>query len=356
MENKKNAIKNVAKAAAFILILLLMLRSISYVMRTNGDSKDRFAGFYSEKRNSIDVMYFGASTVGSSFIPAYIWGNYGFTSYPLSSNSQRTVAYKYLIDEALKYQDPSLVVVEMRTFVGDNDEMALDEGHVRETVDNMKYSWNRIKTINAVADHFDDKENYYFDIMKYHSNMGMLLQKNEWKKFNYSTPDPLKGYVVRNVVESYRHKKQPVFDEEAKVAIDVAQEEILKDLLEYLKANDLKALFVVTPRDNENDYLAKMNYAGDIVRAYGFDYLDMNYYYQEMGFDFSKDMNDGAHTNIWGAVKCSDLLGSYIKDNYNIRTEYDSDTVNKWNGAYSYFNDLYNSTEPEESIYTEGDW
>ena len=74
MENKKNAIKNVAKAAAFILILLLMLRSISYVMRTNGDSKDRFAGFYSEKRNSIDVMYFGASTVGSSFVPAYIWG------------------------------------------------------------------------------------------------------------------------------------------------------------------------------------------------------------------------------------------------------------------------------------------
>ena len=52
----------------------------------------------------------------------------------------------------------------------------------------------------------------------------------------------------------------------------------------------------------------------------------MNYMYDEMGFDYRYDIDDGAHTNAWGAVKCSDVLGQYINDNYELPRDYSEKT------------------------------
>ena len=89
--------REACKMISFILIFLLLLTGVSYIVRTNGHVKNRFAGFYAEEKNSIDVLMFGASTVGTSFSPGYMWGEFGFTSYPLSSNAQRPKAIKYLL-------------------------------------------------------------------------------------------------------------------------------------------------------------------------------------------------------------------------------------------------------------------
>lgn len=346
----KGAVANLIRTVLFGAIFLWLLMGVSYVLRTNGDTKDRMAGFYAEKRDSIDVLMFGASTVGTSFSAPYMWGEYGFTSYPLSGNSQRTTAIKYLIEEGLKYQNPDMIVIEMRTFFGDDEEMARDEGHIRETTDNMRYSINRIKTINAVADHYDDKWPFYFDIMKYHTNIGMLKMPSEWKKFTFSTKDENKGFVISDEVKSYWKKGYEVdLDKVSRQPLSAKQEEVLEDLLSYLKDNDIEALFVVTPRDSQDGYNAVMNYAGDIVKAAGFDYIDMNYCYDEMDFHYSSDMKDGAHTNVWGAVKCSDLLGQYISDNYELRQEHNKKVEEEWNEAYTEFMKKYNDAVPVET-------
>lgn len=343
-------IPNVIKALLFVLILLFLLRSVSYILRTNGDTKDRFAGFYAQQRDSVDVFLMGSSTVGTSFSPAYMWGNFGFTSYPLSSNSQRPLAIKYLIEEGLKYQKPSLVVVELRTFMADDDELASDEGHVREVVDNMKYSPLRIKTINAMTEKFDDKYAFYFDIIKYHSNVGELLARSEWKKFNYCCEDPDKGYEMLYHTENYREFTPDLYTEE-RLPIPKKQEQVLRDLLAYLKQQKLEALFVVTPRDSEPEYEQMMNYCSDIITAEGFDYIDMNFMYDEMGFDYRYDIDDGAHTNAWGAQKCSKVLGEYINDNYEINRNYDKKVIENWDEAYSHYLNEFEALVPEDKYH-----
>lgn len=350
---KNECIKNIIHVVAFLLILFLILRSLSYVMRTNGDSKDRFAGFYAEEKDSIDVMMFGASTVGASICAPYMWHEYGFTAYPLSSNAQRTTAIKYMIEESLRYQKPSLLVIELRTFVGDFEEMAEDEGHVREVVDNMKYSFHRIKTINAVADHFEDKWPFYIDIMKYHSNVGMFTLKGEWKKINNATEDINKGFVIHDMAELYRKESRPEYIDSSRKAIPQEQEEVLVELMDYLDELGIDVLFLVTPRVDNDDYQAMMNYTGDLIKARGFDFLDMNYCYDEMDFDFREDMYDGAHTSLWGAVKCSRLLGKYIVDNYDMNSTHSNETVEEWNNAYTYFEEQYNNTEMKEREFDE---
>ena len=338
---------NAVRMIAFLLIFLFLLRSVSYVMRTNGESKDRFAGFYAEKKDSIDILMFGSSTVGTSFSAPYMWGRYGFTSYPLSTNSLRPKAIPYLIEEGLKYQSPKLLVIEMRTFIADDAMMASDEGHIRETVDNMRYSLNRIRAINALTEEFDDKLPFYLDIIKYHPNWGMLLEPDEWKKFNYTDYNELKGFSVLAHTEGYRDETPNVYTEN-RVPIPESQEQVLRELLKYLKEKKIETLFVVSPRAKEDNYEEMMNYAGDIIREAGYDFVDMNYMYDQMEFDYRHDFDDGAHTNIWGAVKCSDALGEYIKDHYSITSDHDEKVTEQWDRAYNSFIELYDSTVEQE--------
>ncbi|MCR5798943.1 MAG: glycosyltransferase family 2 protein [Lachnospiraceae bacterium] len=337
----------IIKAILFMVLFLFLLRSVSYIIRTNGDTKDRFAGFYAEKKDSIDVLMMGSSTVATSFSPGYMWGKYGFTSYPLSSNSQRPKAIKYLIEEGLRYQEPKLIVIEMRTFIAEDEELAEDEGHIRETVDNMRYSLHRIKTVKAMTDMLDKEYAYQLDIIKYHSNLGMLLEPNEWKKFNYSVKNADKGFEFKYDVEGYRKETPDLYTKDRK-PIPSSEEAVLRDLIAFLKENDLDALFVVTPRDESDDYEPMMNYCSDIVKEAGFEFIDLNFLYDEMGFDYRTDIDDGAHTNVWGAVKCSDVLGQFVVGNYDVISPKSEAVTDDWDTAYRHFTEQYNSAVPIE--------
>lgn len=354
IENKNIILKalrsNFFRAVLFVFILFFILRSVSYVMRMNGTTKSRFAGFYAQEKDSIDVLMIGASTVSTSLIPAYMWDKYGFTAYPLSSNSLRPKAIKYLIEEGYRYQNPKLVVVEMRTFAMPDEDQAKDEGHIREVVDNMRYSIHRVKTINALTEEFDNKATFYFDIMKYHPNYGMLFQPSEWKMYNYKTDDIMKGFEIKNGQMAYRRKKKndlKLTYNDGRNPIPQKQEEVLKDLLDFAKDKDLQMLFVVTPRDHDGDFEGQMNYMKDIIEEYGYDVINTNELAKEVDVDYRYDMDDGAHTNVWGAIKVSDFVGNYISQNY-LGTIGHSDSVTRnWNEAYKVFKDRLDNTEVE---------
>ncbi len=76
MEEAKTHLKSIIRILVSVLIFMFLLRSLSYIMRTNGDTKDRFAGFYAEKKDTIDVLMIGSSTVGTSLYSPYMWHKY----------------------------------------------------------------------------------------------------------------------------------------------------------------------------------------------------------------------------------------------------------------------------------------
>ncbi|MBQ6415358.1 MAG: SGNH/GDSL hydrolase family protein, partial [Butyrivibrio sp.] len=161
--------KQVAKIVVFILIVSWLLVHVTYCIRTNGDVKDRYVGFYSEKNNTIDAVMIGSSPVYPCISNPMIYGDMGITMYPLASNMQRPVATKYLVEEVLKTQTPDLFIFEMRMWTAEDENLLGNMAHTREVTDNLKYSINRIKTINAMVEDPSERLSYYFDIFKYHS-------------------------------------------------------------------------------------------------------------------------------------------------------------------------------------------
>ena len=320
---------------AFSIIFLGLIIAVSYIVRTNGDVKDRFSGFYAEKNNTLDIVMIGSSPVFPYYAAPKLWGETGIAMYPLSSNVQRPVAMKYLVEEAEKSQSPELYIFEMRMFTMQDDGLRDNMAYTRGVTDNMRYSYLRCKTIQAMVPE-DDEEgrlSYYLDIIKYHTNWKMLALPSEWANIAYHKPNPLKGYEFKDEVGP-----QPMPDcggAGGITQIPPEQETYLRDLMDYLKAEDKHALFIVSPYGESLEEQQMYNYMEDIVSSYGYPFLNMNNYYEEIGIVFEEDFADyGSHTNAVGAEKCTDFLETYLQANYDFGDKRGDDAYESWDKSY----------------------
>ncbi len=307
--------RQIFKSIIFIVLIMWMMVHLTYIIRTNGSVKDRFVGFYAEKNHTIDAVMIGSSPVPMSINTPKIYGDMGITMYHMSSNMQRPVATKYLVEEVLKSQSPELFIFEMRMW-GASDENLMDNmAHTREVTDNMKYSINRVKAINAMVSDPSERLTYYFDIFKYHSNWKTLFLWSQFRTLFYAYPEKLKGYLPETDVGP---SEAPVLIEESRMCpIPPEQEEYLLDLLDYLDEKNINALFVITPFSANEDEQKEFNYMADIIEKRGYTFLDMNRHLDEIGLDFATDIRDfGTHTNVLGAEKITTYFEKYLKENY----------------------------------------
>lgn len=328
--------KQAVQSMIFIVVFLYILMTVTYIIRTNGDVKDRYTGFYAEPDHTIDVAMIGSSPVYPYYATPMMWGEYGMAAYPISSNLQRPVAATYMVEEVRKTQEPELYVFEMRMYTARDGDLTNNMAYTRGVTDNMKYSWNRIKTINAMVDDVSERHTYYFDIFKYHSNWKTMVLPEQLKCFRYEKPDDQKGYVMTDEVgpceavdTSNITEKQPMPE---------FQEECLYELLDYLKENDLQALFILSPTVMEEEKQRMYNYMDEIIAGYGYEFLNMNDYYEEIGLDFQTDFSDyGGHTNALGAEKCTRFLGNYLTQNYDLSDKRGQEGYESWDAAYEQY-------------------
>ena len=336
----QNKISIVFKTVVFLSGFMILFIAVSYMVRTNGDVKDRFSGFYAEKNDSLDIVMIGSSPVFPYYAAPKLWGETGITMYPLSSNLQRPIAMKYLVQEAEKSQSPDLYVFEMRMFTIQDEGMRENMAYTRGVTDNMKYSRLRGETIRAMVPE-DDEEgrlSYYLDIIKYHTNWKMLALPSEWANITYNKPNPLKGYTFKDEVGP-----QPMPDcggAQGMVEMPEEQEECLRDLLDYLQAEEMEALFIVSPYGESLEEQQMYNYMEEITSSYGYHFLNMNNYYEEIDIIFEEDFADyGSHTNAVGAEKCTDFLREYLLEHYEFEDKRGNEAYASWDEAYALWQD-----------------
>ena len=248
---------------------------------------------------------------------------------------QRPAAMKYLVEEAEKTQSPKLYIFEMRMFTIEDAGLTENMAYTRGVTDNMKYSRERIRTIQALVPKEDEEGrlSYYLDIMKYHTNWKMLALPSEWANMAYCKKNPLKGYTFKDEVGP-----QPMPDcggAQGEKKIPEEQEAYLVDLLQFLKEKELEALFIVSPYGESLEEQQMFNYMEKIVSSYGCSFVNMNDHYEEIGIIFEEDFADyGSHTNAIGAEKCTDFLQEYLQAHYSFSDKRGQDAYRDWDEAY----------------------
>ena len=323
----------VIKLIIFFCVFSILLMSVSYIVRPQSDMKDRFAGFYSEPKNTIDAVMIGASSVSPLLAAPYIWNEYGITTYPLSTNAQPAAGIKYIIEEASKSQQGCLFMVDATMFMVEQSTL-MTEPRIRNVVDNMKYSFTRVRAINEMVTDKSSRIDYYFDISKYHS---VILGENgikaeDIKYFNFESPSVYKGYLFVEAVDIFDPVDLSNITGEKPIPEDAEAE--LNALMDYCETNDVNVLFFINPYAATETNKEEHNYIKRLVEQRGFDYINFNDYYDEMDIDFGKDFYNVNHMNVYGAEKFSQFLGRYLTENYGFTDKRGDTKYSSWDEAY----------------------
>ncbi len=328
--------KQAVRAILFLALFIFILRTVTYIIRTNGDVKDRFVGFYAEKENTIDVILVGSSPVYPAYSAPKLYGEFGIAAYPLSTNNQRPRAIRYLLEEAQKTQTPSLFVIELKMFTMPDEEWEDTMAFTRGVTDNLKYSLNRVRAINALVSDKKERYTYYFDIFKYHSNWKTLVLPSQIACWRYEKSHPLKGLKIQlGVGPTQAPDVSGVTEAEPLVP---EQTEVLYDLLSYIRESGQDALFLVSPYTMEPEEKMRYNYMRAVIEEAGYAMLDLNEHAAETGIDFATDFYDyGDHVNALGEAKCSAFLGEYLHSHYTLPDRRGQDGYESWDAAYQLY-------------------
>lgn len=338
-------LKKILGTVVFLGIGIVLFVHISYLLRPASKDFFRadFTGFYAEEEDSLDIVALGSSALYRYLDNPYLWDEYGYTSYNLATPRQSNFITCDLIDEINKTQSPQLVIVETRKFLNSEDKSA-NADRLSIVHDNMKYSWNRIELINSVIDTWPERINAYFDIITYHDAWEDFSSEN-FKYIDNEEAHEYKGWKFAPNVQAIEKPEYISGDET--VPIPKAAEESLIELMEKCKKEDIQVLFVATPWNIGTESQMKNRYIGELVEEYGFQFLDCNQHVEEIGLDFERDFYNQKHTNLVGAIKVTDFIGSYIGEHYDLSTEHTKEVTDDWNRMLEKYNVKAAETETE---------
>lgn len=309
--------KNLIKTICFFLILSVIIVLGGKVLMPKDNTKesgmyeaDR-TGYLTEKPNTIDVIYMGNSILYTSVAPTIIYENYGYTGFDISGNARKIDIIFYNLLHVLKTQKPKILVLEPETLL-------------------YRYDYDNLFTGLSEGIPF----------VKYHDRWKRISINDFTSNVNYTYKDIDKGfYHIKKIdgakKENYMVKKR--LDSDVQL-IPTIYLDLIKKVCDD---NDIKLLVVSVPVMTYT--YERHNNIKSLMDSKGIDYIDLNYYNDEIGVDFNTDTKDkGKHLNYRGAYKVSKFLGNYL-NSLNILTDHRSDpNYSFWNDDIAKYKEKYN--------------
>ena len=322
--------KILLRAVVFCLIVCLGILYLTKVFFADAETYQEVRGFYSEPENSLDVLFVGASSCVRAVSPIKMWEEYGFTSYSLATTLQPPVYAYEILKNALKRQQPKVVVLFCDGLWQDYDYTR--EGQFRGAVDGMRLSWEKWETVNYICarDKNQSRISYWVPFFRYHDRWDEL-EKEDFE-------------VSFAPVHSYRKGQRPLFAiSETPVEERPEKEgplpEYCEESLEFFqKAVDLckeRNIDVVIVKGYKQTGW-NMLYSKSLEQfaaQNGCPCLDYNYgdFAKELDIEYPWDYCDTGHLNYYGALKFSEHLGGYLKEHYDLPDDHDLQICQQWN-------------------------
>ncbi len=335
-------LRKIIRAVLFCAVFLVLLMHVSYILRPYSGSASRknICGFYAEPQDSLDVVFVGSSSVFAFWEPMEFWEDYGVASYNFAAGTMPPQFIRDSIEEIRKTQSPELFVVDLRPFtVAENgyyletDVANMDHDvPIRNVVDNFKYSLDRFRVIDEGIPEEYDRLPYFFDIIKYHTEWPRLFDAQSLAFWRNESHDSLKGFKLVDKVKKVKFYDQSEVTERREMTERLNG--TLSELLDYCRDEDLDVLFLVNSYCQKKKEKKVYNYIADVVAEYGFDFLNTNDYYEEIGLDYETDYYDQSHVNIFGADKYTEFVGNYIMSHWELPDHRGEDAYASWDEDY----------------------
>lgn len=350
--------KKIVGCVVFLSILLGILSQSSYFFRyeEHDSSMDMLNSFYAEEKNSIDVALVGSSATYRYYAPALMYHKTGLTVGMYAYHTVPFEVIRYAIDEVEKTQKPKLYIIELRRLyqnlyieeigkINEEHTKGIYRSSLTGLVSCMPLSFNRAAIIKKTIPKYlgDNEFNWQFEYMRTHENWKKITVEdfvsrfNKWilKKDDARIKEKDK-YKISRLVSKVKPTSTPNIDSFDEVrSIEDDDLRALDDLIKYIKKHKLNVLFVSTPYPITEIAFAYEKFAEDYLIKNNIPYLNCNRMYKEIGIDFQTDFYDDRHCNISGALKFTDFISDYIKNEMGIQPEEKTKEIKaEWDKAY----------------------
>ncbi|MDO4493868.1 MAG: hypothetical protein Q4C53_08300 [Clostridia bacterium] len=315
----------------FLAMTVLFCISATYTLRPNHENtRVRMENFYAAPKDSLDVVIVGSSAAYAFFSPLRLYGQTGLTSAVYATPNLSVPAIRICIEECRKTQPDATYVIELRAVLSDDEARGNTETDFRRLTDMMPLSHLREEAIRSYVPE-EDRMQVRFDLMKYHGRWKEATLSD--LRLTWGKTDPMRGWIFDTGVFPLTEYTD-CSAVNARISPDPQSETELRELLAWCKVTGVDARFVVTPFACARSQAKIYNSVADIVKEYGFPWLNLLRESKHIGLDPLTDFSDTRHVNQMGAVKCTDRLAAWLKDDAAAKEHRDKAAWDKDLAAY----------------------
>ena len=314
----KKHVKKLAAAGAVLCVAILGLSLLQLLVMPKYMSDvvegAMVAEYYKEEKNH-DVIFIGDCELYENISPAVLWEEYGINSYIRGSAQQLIWQSYYLLEDTLRYEKPQVVVFNVLSMKYNEPQ---SEAYNRMTLDGMKLSAAKLKSIQASMTKEENMLEYLFPILRYHSRITELKREDFTYLFRRDKVTH-NGYYMRVDVKAAKDVPEGrklgdyQFGENAYAYLDK-----MADLCEQ---EGIELVLVKVPSLYPywyEEWDAQMEEYAEMRGLKYYNFLERS---EEIGLDFTKDTYDGGlHLNLSGAEKLSSYFGGILTEECQVKS------------------------------------
>ena len=341
---KKTCIKRAFGVVSMILAVWALIASCA-----RGDRNYlTVRAFYQEPRDSLDVVFLGASEVSTDVSSAYAYELSGLTSYQFGIDSNLPSVYLSQLQDILSRQKPQLIVVEVNGFlIGPGNDL-YEEAMLRTYLDPTpltRHKWETLSRLHLQGD-------YYTYIMPFFNSHAQwehpralftnILSLQEIRARGYSL---FKGYLTK---PERMAADGPSLLPSAEEKLPLSSDEVCRLLQEftcYCADNDLPVVFARFPhhlseKREANAYRRFLSLKEQLAEE-GFHVLDLQELQDEIGLQ-DEDYYNASHLNLYGQEKLTAYLIDLFREEYGVtpHTLAASEREN-WDNCVAYYKQIH---------------
>lgn len=304
----KKAVKWIS-STAFIVVSLFLLQKLLMPKYVSDVVEGGLIAEYYEEEKDHDVVFIGDCEVYENFSPKVLWEDYGINSYIRGSAQQLIWQSYYLLEDMLRYEKPDVVIFNVLAMQYDRPQR---EAYNRMTLEGMKWSLSKVRSIKASMTEDESFSDYVFPILRYHSRWSEIGAEDFAYMFRREKVSH-NGYYMRVDVKPAENVP------EGKILADYRFGENAYDYLDRMTKlcaeNDIQLILVKAPSlypywyDEWEEQMEEYAEKNELL------YINFLELTQETGLDFSQDTYDGGlHLNLSGAEKITAYLGQILRE------------------------------------------
>lgn len=267
--------------------------------------------------NDVDIFFVGTSCIMDGVIPMELWRSRGYTSQILCSEYNDMDRNIMMLRLALQYKKPKLVVLDVRNFWEKSDPDNVIIGY-QEYSDAFPLTAEKVKATFDLYEDSATRIKLLFPFYIYH-NRWNDLKSGDFRKNSDSFK--YRGYELSKDVKEI-DLRPPMLSSAIPGEGDIPELpsvygiEAITEFVSFARSQGIEVAMLVLPFEADE---FEQSYLLSLMRLS----LELNVPYINMLempgiMDPERDFKDGEHLNYYGALKATELIGSFIEYNYEI--------------------------------------